>query len=143
MRPRTFPILLAALAVVRCAGTPLSPAAARIPVYQAPLDAPPAANRMPGGCEEVARQPLVHWSELDLTGVSDAYDSQRNRTAGDGGNVLLVLTRQIVPRQCLDCPAASPITDCPPCEGAWFDVVFVSYACPTKALTELPPERLP
>ncbi len=57
--------------------------------------------------------------------------------------MLLVLSRLIVPRQCTSCPAASPITDCPPCEGAWFDVVFVSYACSAKALAELPPERLP
>ena len=143
MRPRTIPILIAAAALVGCAAAPLSPAASRVPVYAAPLDAPPAASRMPEGCGEVSRQPAAHWTELAMTGVRDPYARQREETAAAGGNVLLVLSRLIVPRQCSNCPAASPITDCPPCTGAWYDVVFVSYACPARALKELPPERLP
>ncbi len=123
-----------------CATAPLPPAAARVRVYQAPLDGP-AANPMPGGCREVARQPVAAWTELRMTGTRDPYRTELDRTAAAGGNVLLVLSRITVPRQCYDCPAASPITDCPPCEGAWFDVVLVSYACPAASLAELPPER--
>ena len=123
-----------------CASTPLSPAAAQVPVYQAPLDAPAAASRMPEGCGEVARQAPQYRSELGMTGT---FRTERAQTAAAGGNVLVALTRQIVPRQCSNCPAASSITDCPPCEGAWFDVVFVSYACPAPVLATLPPERLP
>jgi hypothetical protein len=43
-----------------------------------------------------------------------------------------------------DCPGASPITDCPPGFGAWFDVVFESYACTAEALQKLSPtEAMP
>ncbi len=41
----------------------------------------------------------------------------------------LVLDRVTSPRKDLDGPAASKITDCTPSLGAWFDLVFVSYAC--------------
>ena len=98
---------------------------------------------MPEGCREVARQAPRHWSELGMTGSYDPYRAERAETVGAGGSVVVVLTRQIVPRQCMSCPASFPITDCPPCEGAWFDVVFVSYACPATVLAALPKERLP
>ncbi len=143
MRQRTIPILLAAAALVGCASAPPSPAASKVPVYAAPLDEPATSHRMPEGCDEISRQPAAPWTELAMTGVRDPYARQREETAAAGGNVLLVLSQMIVPRQCSSCPAASPITDCPPCTGAWYDVVFVSYACPARALGELPPERLP
>ena len=143
MRQWKIPILLATAVLVGCASAPLSVAASKVPVYSAPLDEPAASHRMPEGCNEISRQPVGPWTELAMTGVRDPYARQREETAAAGGNVLLVLSQQIVPRQCSSCPAASPITDCPPCSGAWYDVVFVSFACPARALKELPPERLP
>jgi hypothetical protein len=133
--------VLAVLAA--CASTPLPPEAVQVAVYQAPLGAAPAASRMPVGCREVLRTPPEHRSELDIAGSKDPYRAQRVATAGAGGNVLLVLDHQITSRSDFDCPAASPITDCPPSMGAWFDVVFVSYACSAQSLGELPRERRP
>ncbi len=133
---RSAPALTLALAIGGCSG--LSPQAAKVAVYQAPLDAPAAAKGMPAGCTEVATQPLTYLSEFAMTGVDDPYRVERNAAAAQGANVLLVLSSQIVPRQCFNCPAASPITDCPPCEGAWFDVVFASYACSPEGLAALP-----
>jgi hypothetical protein len=60
-----------------------------------------------------------------------------DEAAADGANVLLVLSRFTVPRDNLDCPGSSPITDCPPSEGAWFRVVLETYACTTDALRKL------
>jgi hypothetical protein len=121
--------------------TAVTPAGAKVAVYQAPLDAPPAANRMPAGCVQVARGKPAYWSELQMASY-DPYRVERNRTGSVGANVLLVLSRMLVPRLTGDCAAASPITDCPPLEGAWFELEFVSYACSSEGLAWLPPENL-
>jgi hypothetical protein len=96
---------------------------------------------MPAGCHELRRTAPQPWSELDRTGSRDPYRTERAATEAAGGHVLPVLDRQTRPRSDFDCPAASPITDCPPSLGAWFDLVFVSYACSAPSLAELPRER--
>ena len=45
--------------------------------------------------------------------------------------------RQVISRHDPDCPGASPIMDCPPGSGAWFDVVVERYACTQEALRAL------
>ena len=145
MRPNSVASALCATPLVvltACAAAPLSPEANRVAVYEAPLERP-AASRLPPGCEEIRRTAAQQWSELDRTGSKDPYREERAATAAAGGNVLLVLGRQISPRATFDCPASSPISDCPPAVGAWFDVVFVSYACSAQSLAELPKERSP
>jgi hypothetical protein len=140
--PRRVALVPVVAFAAACAASPLSPAAANVRVYDAPLAAPPGASALPPACREVLRKPLIRLSELDLTGSHDPFRAEREATASAGGNALVVFKRLIVPRQCAQgCPAASPITDCPPCVGAWYDVVFVSYACPARALAELPAEK--
>ena len=39
--------------------------------------------------------------------------------------------------------SASPITDCPPTEGAWYEVVIESYECTPEALRTLNAPRVP
>ncbi len=83
MSPGRFAMLAATAALAGlpgCASAPLSPAAARVFVYQAPLDAPPDANRLPAGCEEVVRQPLVHRSELDFALTGSPASTTRRET---------------------------------------------------------------
>jgi hypothetical protein len=146
MRLRSAVWVVAAPAVAllaACATTPLPPEAERVAVYDAPLDASSAGRKMPGGCAEVRRSEPQEWTELDRTGSKDPYRAERAATAASGGNVLLVLDRMLYPRTDFDCPVSSPITDCPPSLGAWFEVVFVSYACSAKSLSELPAERKP
>ena len=110
-----------------------------VSVYQAPLDAPPARRAMPQGCRLVHTSKRVSLTELDMQGQKDPYRVQRREAAAAGGNALLVLSKQVISRHDPDCPGASPITDCPPGFGAWFDVVFESYACPSEALQKLSP----
>jgi len=76
-------------------------------------------------------------SEADLEGQKDPFRAERNAAGAAGANVLLILKRQIAPRRDFDCPAASPITDCPSTLGAWFDVVIERYACSPDALAYL------
>ena len=110
-----------------------------VSVYQAPLDAPPARRAMPSGCRLVHTSKRVSLTELDMQGQKDPYRAQRREAAAAGANALLVLSKQVISRHDPDCPGASPITDCPPGFGAWFDVVFESYACSSEALQKLSP----
>jgi hypothetical protein len=110
-----------------------------VSVYQAPLDAPPARRAMPSGCRLVHTSKRVSLTELDMQGQKDPYRAQRREAAAAGANALLVLSKQAISRHDADCPGASPITDCPPGFGAWFDVVFESYACSSEALQKLSP----
>ena len=104
-------------------------------VYQAPLSDKPSG--MPRGCRLLLQHPPVDMSELRMTGSSDPFHDERVRAAQAGGNVLLVRSRMIVPRMDYNCPAASPITDCPPSEGSWNLVAFEDYACSDEAMKEL------
>src|SRR5262245_16498314 len=116
---------------------PLTPGGARVSVYRAPLDGPAATRSMPEGCRLLSRTPPTSTTELDLEGQKDPFRVQRNETAAAGGNALLALTRVKVSRHDLECPGSSPITDCPPSFGAWFEIVTESYACTPDALREL------
>jgi len=76
-------------------------------------------------------------TELEMRGERDPYLEERNRAAAAGANVLLVRSRVLQPRRNINCPAAAPITDCPPSTGAWYRVAFESYACPPEVEQKL------
>src|SRR5262249_27648729 len=93
------------------------------------------ATPIPAGCKMLAVHPSVDQTELEL--ATTEFRHERERAAATGANVLLSRQEMIVPRRNYDCPEASPITDCPPSEGAWFRVVYEDYACSPDALGEL------
>src|SRR5262245_64695872 len=123
-----------AVGILAGACVSLTDGGARVSVYQAPLDGTPAQRRMPEGCRLLSRTPQTSTTELDLEGQKDPFRVQRNEAAAAGGNALLALTRIKVSRRNLVCPGSSPITDCPPSFGAWFDLVIERYACSPDAL---------
>ncbi len=136
----------AALAALSLACATLTPQGERVAVFQAPLPASGAPADMPAGCRIASMYPPVDMNERDMTTDKDPYLLQRNRAGAAGANALLVRSRMIAPRQDFNCPAASPITDCPRSVGAWFLVVFEDYSCSTEALATLakatpPPAR--
>jgi hypothetical protein len=92
---------------------------------------------MPAGCRQLSADPPVPMTELDIEGQRDPFRVERNRAGAAGGNALLVLSTMTMPRRSSDCPASSPITDCPPSFGAWFRVVLESYSCTDDALQQL------
>src|SRR5262245_45986496 len=112
-----------------CGCVTLSREGAAVSVYQASLDAPPAKRAMPEGCVRVTTSPPLAMTELEMQGQKDPYRIERNQAGAAGANVLLVLLKQTVARHDFECPGSSPITDCPPSSGAWFRIVFESYAC--------------
>jgi hypothetical protein len=115
----------------------LSPQGAGVLVFQALLDAAPARRAMPEGCVRLTTRPPMAMTELEMQGQKDPYRAERNQAGAAGANVLLVLLKQTVARHDFECPGSSPITDCPPSSGAWFRVVFESYACTPDALQAL------
>jgi len=108
-----------------------------VPVYQARLDAAAAQRSMPEGCRLVQTSKQLSMTELDMEGQRDPFHAQRKDAEAAGANALLVLRKQVISRRDPECPGASRITDCPPSFGAWFDVVFESYACSPDALKQL------
>jgi hypothetical protein len=92
---------------------------------------------MPEGCRLVTASPRETTTELDLEGQKDPLRRYRSDAAREGANALLVLKRRIISRHDSECPSSSPITDCPPSFGAWFQVVIESYACTPEALEAL------
>jgi hypothetical protein len=106
-------------------------------VVRTPLDQSPAQERMPAGCTFVAATPTLARTEFELEGQHDPFREDRNKAGAAGANVLVVRSRMIVPRRDFDCPAASPITDCPATSGAWYDVVIESYTCPDNVAQAL------
>jgi hypothetical protein len=128
-------ILLVVIGGWSCATVPRQ--GGGVAVYQAALDAPAARRSMPEGCRLVKTSKQVSMTELDMEGQRDPFHAQRKDAAAAGANALLVLRKQVISRRDTECPGASRITDCPPSFGAWFDVVFESYACTPDALKQL------
>jgi hypothetical protein len=118
--------------------TSLTSGGARVTVYQAPLDAPPASRTLAGPCRLIDTLPPVSITELEMVGTKDPFPGERNQAAAAGANTLVVLTKMLIPRHDMECPASSPITDCPPSSGAWYTVVFERYACPPGAPLPVP-----
>lgn len=143
MRRRRSTALVALLVtgLSRCAT--VSPDAHRVMVFEAPLDGPPAVRKMPQGCRLLATGPRRSTTELDLTGQKDPFRAERIGAAAAGGNALLVLKRQTHSRSDFECPGSSPITDCPPSFGAWYDIQIETYTCLPEALRALPAATLP
>lgn len=132
---RRSALWLFALLVSGC--VTLTPAGGRISIYYAPLDGPPARRAMPDGCQRLTVSPKGWMSERDIEGQAHPFASQQNASAVEGGNVLLVLKKQVRSRRDPECPSASPIRDCPGSSGAWYDVVFESYTCTPEAIRTL------
>ena len=85
---------------VGCAS--LTPEGARVRVYEADLSAPLSARALPSGCRLVGPAEVpINQMESERQ-VSDPYRLQRNAAGERGGNVLLVLSRQILARPKLD-----------------------------------------
>src|SRR5262249_39630787 len=120
------------LVLIACAPT-LTHQGAGVSVFEVPQTAD-ANTKMPDGCTLVATKPPVKLTELEMFGQKDPYRLMRNEAAAAGANTLLVRSHMIIARRDFDCPAKSPITDCPGSDGAWYEVTFESYSCSADAL---------
>jgi len=121
-----------------CGCATLTPEGASVLVYRAPLEAQPSRAPMPEGCRLLKESQPINITELELEIDKHPYRTQQNEAAATGANVLLVRSRELIGRRTYACPASSRITDCPPDSGAWYRLVFDSYACSSEALRALP-----
>lgn len=128
---------LVVLALLASGCLALTTAGARVQVFQASLDQPPAKRMMPDGCRKVSALGEDRFSESQIEGQSDPFRRQRNAAGDSGSNILLVLKQETSPRTNVDCPRAVPINSCPGVSGAWYRVVFESYDCTPDALKAL------
>jgi len=118
----------------------LSHQGADVSVYEI-AQAAAAGTQMPDGCRVVATKAPVKLTEREMFGQKDPYRVMRNEAGAEGANALLVRSHMIVARRDFDCPAKSPITDCPGSDGAWYEVTFESYSCSADALQKLAPAK--
>jgi hypothetical protein len=136
--------LLLVLIAAGCAPT-LSSQGAGVSVYLLKMETSPPDSRMPEGCRLLGTKPPVTMTEAEIAVQKDPYRVARNEAGADGANALLVRSSILVPRRTFNCPVASPITDCPGNSGAWYSIVFESYACSPEAVQQLktppPPPR--
>ena len=129
----TFVLLIGS--TVACASTPrqMQPP---VEVYESDMVSPPAARRLPEGCRLLATSGPVDQMESERA-MDDPYKRQRRETAGNGGNLLLVLSERTVTRPNLDCPSGDASADCLRRGQSWYRVQFEQYACTPEAAREL------
>jgi len=114
----------------------LTPQGHGVSVYLVKAGGVPRDSQMPEGCRLLGTKAPVNMSEAELA-QEDPYRLARNDAGAAGGNALLVRSKMIASRRNVNCPVASPITDCPGNSGAWFSIVFESYSCTSEALKTL------
>jgi hypothetical protein len=127
-------IVLLALLVIASSCATLTPEGARLSVYTASLDVPPARRELPDGCQRLLVLPTDRMSEREMEGQAHPFWRQRNAAGASGANVLLVLKKPAGARNDFECPNSSPITDCLGSSGAWFTVNFEGYRCTPEAI---------
>ena len=127
--------LLLLLPLVACAPT-LTHQGSNVSVFEVPQTAA-ADTKMPDGCKVVASKAPVKLTEREMYGQKDPYRLMRNEAGAAGANALLVRSHMIIARRDFDCPAKSPINDCPGSDGAWYEVTFESYSCSADALQKI------
>src|ERR1700730_13471717 len=119
---------LATIGLTACAS--LSPNGARVKVYEANLAAPESARTLPSGCKILSTTAPENQMESERH-ISDPYRTQRNDTAAQGGNVLLVLSDRFLNLVRTDCSTSETSPDCQ--SQSWYRVRFASCACDAAA----------
>src|SRR5262249_60182385 len=95
----------------------LTPQGHGVSVYLVKAGGVPRDSQMPEGCRLLGTKAPVNMSEAELA-QEDPYRLARNDAGAAGGNALLVRSKMIASRRNVNCPVASPITDCPGNSGA-------------------------
>ena len=137
-------VLVLAVLAAGCAPA-LTSQGAGVSVFLVKMDDARRPSAMPEGCRLLATRPPVSMTEADIAVQKDPYRRARNEAGEAGANALLVRSRVTALRRTANCPVASPITDCPGSSGAWYSLVYESYACTPDALKQIntPPSPRP
>lgn len=128
---------LALFATVDLGCASITPEAAAVKVYQADLKTEGApAPPLPQGCKLVGSGGPIQQEEQERH-TSDPYRAQRNATAANRGNVLLVKSYKFMTLKRTDC-AESQARDCTADSAQnWYRMSFGYYACDASAQAAL------
>jgi hypothetical protein len=135
MKTATTAILLA-IGLSGCSSSQLTPGGAKVEVYETHHRSSEGLAKLPQGCRYLASSgPIDQQAPERLT--YDPYRKQRNWTAEQGGNVLLLRSSVLMPLPKTECPPNDRSYDCQETLQTWYRVEFEAFACDPPALETL------
>lgn len=144
MKTATIAILLA-IGLSGCSSSQLTSGGAKVEVYETHHRSSEGLAKLPQGCRYLASSGPIDQQAPDRL-VYDPYRKQRNWTAEQGGNVLLLRSSVLMPLPKLECPPNDTSYDCQETLSTWYRVEFEAFACDPAAqqtLAEVGKESLP
>jgi hypothetical protein len=144
MKTATIACLLA-IGLSGCSSSQLTPGGAKVEVYETHHRSSEGLAKLPQGCRYLASSGPIDQQAPDRL-VYDPYRKQRNWTAVQGGNVLLLRSSVLMPLPKLECPPNDTSYDCQETLSTWYRVEFEAFACDPAAvetLAEVGKETLP
>jgi hypothetical protein len=144
MKTATIAILLA-IGLSGCSSSQLTPGGANVEVYETHHRSSEGLAKLPQGCRYLASSGPIDQQAPDRL-VYDPYRKQRNWTAEQGGNVLLLRSSVLMSLPKTECPPNDRSYDCQETLQTWYRVEFEAFACDPAAqqtLAEVGKENLP
>ena len=135
MRTATITILLA-VGLSACSSSQLTPGGAKVEVYETHHRSSEGLAKLPQGCKYLASTGPIDQQAPDRL-VYDPYRKQRNWTAEQGGNVLLLRSSVLMSLPKTECPPNDRSYDCQETLQTWYRVEFEAFACDPSALETL------
>jgi|RhiMetdeSRZDD1v2_1073273.scaffolds.fasta_scaffold01160_26 hypothetical protein len=135
MKTATIAIVLA-LGLSGCRSSQLTPGGAKVEVYETHHRSSEGLAKLPQGCRYLASSGPIDQQAPERL-VYDPYRKQRNWTAEQGGNVLLLRSSVLMPLPKTECPPNDRSYDCQETLQTWYRVEFEAFACDPPALETL------
>src|SRR5262245_36785188 len=129
-------VSLLAIGLSACASSQLTPGGAKVEVYETHHRSSEGLAKLPQGCKYLASSGPIDQQAPERL-VYDPYRKQRNWTAEQGGNVLLLRSSVLMSLPKLECPPNDHSYDCQETLSSWYRVEFEAFACDPPALETL------
>src|SRR5262245_56275240 len=128
--------ILTAIGLSGCSSSQLTPGGAKVEVYETHHRSSEGLAKLPQGCKYLASSGPIDQQAPERL-VYDPYRKQRNWTAEQGGNVLLLRSSVLMSLPKLECPPNAHSYDCQETLSSWYRVEFEAFACDPPALATL------
>ena len=135
MKTATIACLLA-IGLSGCSSSQLTPGGAKVEVYETHHRSTEGLAKLPQGCRYLASSGPIDQQAPERL-VYDPYRKQRNWTAEQGGNVLLLRSSVLMSLPKTECPPNDRSYDCQETLQTWYRVEFEAFACDPPALETL------
>jgi hypothetical protein len=136
MKTSSAIVIVLAIGLSACASSRLTPGGAKVEVYETHHRSSEGLAKLPEGCKYLASSGPIDQQAPERL-VSDPYRKQRNWTAEQGGNVLLLRSSVLMALPKLECPPNDRSYDCQETLSSWYRVEFEAFACDPAALETL------